>query len=77
MGPHGKRMCHTFKLLKWGSFNVPSPQNQRNQREHESQQTQPQQTITLKAIRKEYHNPDLIVQLVGKVNEICVLIDAM
>ena len=31
--------------------------------------------ITLKAIRKHYHNPDPIAHLVGKVNEACILID--
>ena len=43
MGPHGKIMCHTFKLLKGGSFSVSSLQNQRHQREQEPQQTQPKQ----------------------------------
>ena len=76
MGPHGKRMCHTFKLLKGESFNVPSPQNPKNQKEQESQQTQPKQTlITLKAIKEEYNNPDLIAQLSGKAYETHILVD--
>ena len=44
MGPHGKRMCCTFKLLKGGSFNIPSLQNQRDQKEQRVQQTQLKQT---------------------------------
>ena len=31
--------------------------------------------VTLKAIRKQYHNPDPIVQLVGKVNEAHIFMD--
>ena len=39
--------------------------------------TDPTQTdpITLKTIRKHYHNPDPIAHLVGKVNEAHILID--
>ena len=31
--------------------------------------------ITLKSIREEYHNPDPITRLVGRLNEACILID--
>ena len=44
MGPYGNRMCHAFKLLKGRSFNIPSPQSQRGQRELEAQHTQLKQT---------------------------------
>ena len=39
--------------------------------------TDPTQTdpINLKAIRKQYHNPDPIACHVGKVNEVHILID--
>ena len=37
MGPHGKRVCHTFKLLKGGSFNDSSPQKSRRRKEQEAQ----------------------------------------
>ena len=40
MGPHSKKMCHTFKLFKGGvSMSLPP-----NQKEQESQQIQPKQT---------------------------------
>ena len=32
-------------------------------------------SMTLKAIREEYHNPDLIAWLVGKANDTCILVD--
>ena len=31
--------------------------------------------VTLKAIKKQYQNPDPIVLLAGKLNEVCILID--
>ena len=34
-------------------------------------------SITLKVIREEYHNPDPIAWLVGKANETCILVDDM
>ena len=57
-GPHGKRMCYTFKLLKGRSFNVLPPKSKKSKGARSS--TNPTQTdsITLKAIRKQYHNPD-------------------
>ena len=39
-----KRMCHTFKLLKGVSFNVPPKIKKKNPKEQQSQQTQPKQT---------------------------------
>ena len=72
MGPHGKGVCHTFKLLKRGEFQCPFPPNQRNQREQEAQQTQLKQTPLPS---RQYHNPYSIGHLVGKVNEVCILID--
>ena len=32
-------------------------------------------TITLKAMRRQYHKPDTIAHLVGKVNKACILAD--
>ena len=73
--PHVKRVCHTFKWLKRRSFNVPSPQNQRDQREQEAQPTQLKQTPLPSKQWKQYHNPDPISHLVGKVNEAHILIN--
>ena len=55
---------------------MPSPQNQENKkRAGISINTAQTDSITLKAIREEYHNPDLIAQLVGKTNEKSILVD--
>ena len=40
IGPHGKRVCHTFKLLKGGVSMFLPPKNENDQREQEAQQTQ-------------------------------------
>ena len=69
-----KECATPVNYLKVGvSMSLP-PKNQRNQRQQEPQQTQTD-SITLKAIMKQYHNPDPIAQLVGKVNEAHTLID--
>ena len=75
MGTHGKRVCHTFKLLKRGSFNVPSHKSKKSKgtgNPADPTQTDP---INLKAMSKQYHNPDPIACLVGNVNEAHILID--
>ena len=43
MGQHGKRMCHTFKLLK-GGVSMFLPQSQGDQKEQGAKQTQLEQT---------------------------------
>ena len=75
MGPYGKRVCHTFKLLKGGVSMFLPPKSKRTKRAGSSTDTAETDPITLKARRKHYHNPDPIAQLVGKVNEACILID--
>ena len=53
------------------------PQIKKKKSERSRISTNPTQTdsITLKAIREEYHNPDLIAWLVGKANETWILVD--
>ena len=57
MGPHGKRMCNTFKLLKGGVSMSLAPKSKRAGIATNVTQTN---SIILKAIREKYHNPDMI-----------------
>ena len=60
MGPHGKRMCYGFKLLKGGvSIFLPPSQGD---------QSGPVQRnpIILKAVKEHYHNLDPIACYIGK-----------
>ena len=72
---HMAKECATPLNYLKGEFQCSFPQNKRTKKAGSS--TDPTQTdpITLKAIRKHYHNPDPIAHLVGKVNEACILID--
>ena len=73
MGPHGTRMCNTFKLLKGGSFQCPFPP--KSKRSQGAGNTTNLTQTDPKALRKQYHNPHPIACLVGQVNEECVLIN--
>ena len=76
MGPHGKRMCHAFKLFKGGEFQCSFPTKVWRPKRAGSS-TDPAQTnpIILKAVKEHYHNPDPIAYLIGKVNEAHILVD--
>ena len=68
-------MCQTFKLLKGGvSMSLPPKSKKSNGARSTADPTETD-PITLKPMRKQYHNPDPIVCLVGKVNEARILID--
>ena len=73
---HMAKECATpLNYIKGGVSMFLPPKSKRSKGAGSS--TDPTQTdpITLKAIRKHCHNPDLIACLVGKVNEACILID--
>ena len=75
MGPHGKRVCHTFKLLKGGVPMFLPPKSKRSKAAGNSTDPTKTDQITIKAIRKHYHNRNPIACLVSKVNETHILID--
>ena len=70
-----KECATPLKYLK-GGVSMSLPPNSKRSKEVGSS-TDPTQTdpITLKAIRKQYHNPYPIACLVGKVDEAHILID--
>ena len=51
------------------------PKSKRSKRAGSSSDPAQTNPITLKAVRKHYHNPDPIAHLVGKVHKACFLID--
>ena len=67
--------CTTpFNNLK-GSFNVLPPKSKKAKGAGSSADPTQTDPITLKVMRKQYHNLDPIACLVGKVNKACILID--
>ena len=75
MEPHGKECATPLNYLKgWVSISL-SPKQNRSKGAGSSINPTQTDPITLKAIRKQYHNPDPIALFVGKVNEAPILID--
>ena len=74
MGPHGKRMCHAFKLLK-GDSSVLSPKSKRSKGAGNSKDPAQTNPIILKAVRDHYHILDPIAHLIGKISEAHIFID--
>ena len=74
MGHMEKESATPLNYLK-GKYQCPSSKSKKSNGAQSS--TNPIQTdpIILKAIMKQYHNPDQIARHVGKVNEAHILID--
>ena len=70
---HMAKECATpLNYSKW-EFQCPfPPKSKKSKRTGIPTNSTQTDSITLKAIREEYHNPDPIAQLIGKVNETCL-----
>ena len=70
VGPHDKKCATPLNYSKGGvSMSLPPKIKEIKEKTGISTNSTQTDSITLKAIREEYHNPDPIAQLVGKVNE--------
>ena len=77
MGQRGKRMCHIFKLLKGGSFNVTSPpKSKKPKKSRNLNKCDPNRFHHLQSNKETISSPIYTIAcLVGKANEAHILID--
>ena len=75
IGPHGKRMCNTFKLHKRGKFQCSFLQIKDIKKSRKLNRPSSKKPHYPQSNKNHYHNPDQIACLISKVNEAHILID--